>query len=470
MAELTFGTDGWRAVIADEFTFANVRCVAAAIAGHVLKTHGTSRPVLVGHDTRFLARDFARMVVGVLEHHGIEAWLAVRDVPTPVIAHAAQAVPTAGAVMLTASHNPPQYCGIKYIPEYAGPATKEITDAIVAGIRPLTDEVAAVQASDGIPFDPEQAYKVEVLARFDIERMRRAGLKVGYDALHATGRGYTDQLLETLGCKVTALRLNVDPLFGGGMPEPAPAYLGQLRNTILGEGLALGLANDGDSDRFGVLGEDGAWYTPNQVIGLLARHLHVRRGLSGAIVRTVATTHMLDRMAERWGLPLRETPVGFKWVGQVMRDEPVLIGGEESGGLSVIGHIPEKDGILADLLVAEMVAWEGKPLSAIWADLVAEVGGAPANRRLDLHLEQGAKDALMGAFRDRTPAQFAGRAVRGISTVDGVKWLLEGDAWVLARPSGTEPVVRIYLEAPDATALGELEEACRAMTHASTHR
>ncbi|MEB3300240.1 MAG: phosphoglucomutase/phosphomannomutase family protein [Candidatus Sericytochromatia bacterium] len=469
MGELVFGTDGWRAVIAEEFTFANVRRVAAAIAGHVLRTHGTTRPVLVGHDTRFMARDFARTVVGVLRHHGLEARLTLHDVPTPVIAHAAQHVPTAGAVMLTASHNPPQYCGIKYIPEYAGPATKDITDAIVAGIRPLDETLAGIVASEGEPFDPEPAYKAEVLARFDRERITQAGLKVAYDAMHATGRGYTDAMLESLGCHVTALRTQPDPLFGGGMPEPAPAYLGQLREVVVAGGLALGLANDGDSDRFGVLGEDGSWYTPNQVIALLARHLHVRKGRSGAIVRTVATTHMLDRMAERWGLPLRETPVGFKWVGQAMREETVLIGGEESGGLSVIDHIPEKDGILADLLVAEMVAWEGKPLSAIWAELVAEVGGAPVNRRLDLHLDAVGKDHLMAAFKDRTPASFAGLAVKEVSTLDGVKWLLEGGAWVLARPSGTEPVVRIYLEAAEAETLARLENACRSMTQVAAH-
>ncbi|MBU6428093.1 MAG: phosphoglucomutase/phosphomannomutase family protein, partial [Cyanobacteria bacterium REEB65] len=190
-----------------------------------------------------------------------------------------------------------------------------------------------------------------------------------------------------------------------------------------------------------------------------ARHLFKNRKQAGAIVRTVATTHLLDRLAAAYGLPLRETPVGFKWVGAVMREEPVLIGGEESGGLSVLGHIPEKDGILADLLVAELVAWEGKPLSAIWADLVAEIGFEPANKRLDLHLDTAAKAAAIDFFQNRTPTEFAGRRVTDRSSVDGIKLLLDDGSWLLARPSGTEPIVRIYLEAPDVRTLADLEHA-----------
>lgn len=461
--QITFGTDGWRDLIAEGFTFPNVRRVAAGIGRYVKATYGTDRPVVIGHDTRFLARDFARTAVHVLQAEGLSTLLADRDAPTPVIAYAAQDRPTAGALMITASHNPPQYCGIKYIPDYAGPATKEITDRIVAEIGQVRAEDLSLGAADGEGFDPAPRYREAIRKYLDMDRIQAAKLKVGYDAMHATGRGYTDDLLREAGCEVVSLRTSVDPLFGGAMPEPAPRFLGKLIETVTSGGMALGLSNDGDADRFGVVGEDGRYYVPNQVIALLARHLYKNRGLKGAIVRTVATTHMLDRLAEKYGLPVRETPVGFKWVGAVMRQEPVLIGGEESGGLSVLGHIPEKDGILADLLVAEMVAWEGKPLSAIWADLVAEVGFESRTRRLDLHLSAAAKEAVMDFFRRRTPSEVAGLKVTGTRTDDGVKLLLEGDCWMLARPSGTEPIIRIYLEAPDAGALEALHKAADAL-------
>ncbi|MBM3266704.1 MAG: phosphoglucomutase/phosphomannomutase family protein [Candidatus Sericytochromatia bacterium] len=459
MAAITFGTDGWRDLIAEGFTFDNVRIVSAAIGRYVAATYGTDRPVIVAHDTRFLARDFARTAVAVLRGEGLPTLLADRDAPTPVIAHAAQDRPSGGAVMITASHNPPQYCGIKYIPDYAGPATKEITDRIVAEIGTIDGAGLTRGAEDGDAFDPGPRYREAIARYLDIERMRGAALRVAYDAMHATGRGYTDELLRQAGCTVATLRASVDPYFGGAMPEPAPRFLADLTAAVTGGGMALGVANDGDADRFGVVGEDGRYYVPNQVIALLARHLHRNRGMSGAIVRTVATSHLLDRLAARYGLPLRETPVGFKWVGAVMRAEPVLIGGEESGGLSVLGHVPEKDGVLADLLVAEMIAREGKPLSAIWADLVAEVGFEPRSRRLDLHLSPAAKEAVMDFFRRRTPGEVAGRKVVDTRTDDGVKLILEGDCWLLARPSGTEPIIRIYLEAPDDAGLEALHKA-----------
>ncbi|MBI6546879.1 MAG: phosphoglucomutase/phosphomannomutase family protein [Cyanobacteria bacterium NC_groundwater_1444_Ag_S-0.65um_54_12] len=456
---ITFGTDGWRAVIAEEFTFTNVRRVATALANYILKTHGTERPVMIGHDTRFLARDFARTVAYVLQYHGLSTLAAEHAVPTPVIAFAAREAKSAGAVMITASHNPPQYCGIKYIPEYGGPATKAITDLIVAELADVSLADLAIGMSDGQLFDPSHHYRAAILALLDTERLRRAQLRVAYDAMHATGSGYTDSLLGNVGCEVTVLHANPDPLFGGVMPEPTAHYLEELAQTVKKNGLILGLANDGDADRFGVIGEDGRYYSPNQIIPMLARHLHHNRQLSGAIVRTVATTHLLDRIAERYGLPLREVPVGFKWVGALMRQEPVLIGGEESGGLSILGHIPEKDGILADLLVAEMVAWERKPLSQIWQELLTEMEFEAANCRMDLRLNAADKQTVMDFFSLRTPATIAGRPVCERNTGDGVKLLLAGEAWLLARPSGTEPLIRIYLEAASWQELQELQQA-----------
>ncbi|HEY9766618.1 MAG TPA: phosphoglucomutase/phosphomannomutase family protein, partial [Chroococcales cyanobacterium] len=368
MSKIKFGTDGWRDIIAENFTFPNVRLVARAIAEYVKDSYSDDRPVVIGYDTRFLARDFATTVAEVLEGAGIKALLSKRDVPTPVIAFAARNLNTAGAVMITASHNPPQYCGIKYIPDYAGPATKEITDRIVANVERLQKE--GNQGEEGHfsieTFDPMPEYLADLRGKVDFEVIRKANLKVVFDPLYGTGRGYADVLLAEAGCQVDSIHAFVDPLFGGGMPEPNPRYLGDLRERILKTGADLGLATDGDADRFGVMDEGGNYFTPNQVIALLLRHLVKNRGAKGSVVRTVATTHLIDRIAAHYGLLVHETPVGFKFVGEWMRKEAVVIGGEESGGLSVLGHIPEKDGILADLLVAEMVAVEGKPLSAIW--------------------------------------------------------------------------------------------------------
>ncbi|MEB3188150.1 MAG: phosphoglucomutase/phosphomannomutase family protein [bacterium] len=463
MSDISFGTDGWRDRIAEGFTFANVRIVAAAVGATIIEQHGTRKPVLVGHDTRFLGRAFAETVTCVLEHMGLEVLVATRDVPTPVIAHAARDLDTAGAIQLTASHNPAEYGGIKYIPEYAGPATKEITDRIVAAVRRIeaSGEKLPTGRSAGKPFDPTARYLEDVRQLVDLEAIRRAAPRVVYDPLYATGRGYLDTLLHEAGVPVEVLHGSPDPLFGGGMPEPAVSQLGELIARVQSAGADLGLSTDGDADRFGVVDAAGTFYSPNQVLALLARHLVKNRRHGGAIVRTVATTHLLDRLAERYGLPVRETPVGFKWVGACMREEEVLIGGEESGGLSIGTHIPEKDGVLANLLVVEMVAMEGKPLAAIWRDLVEEVGYDPANRRLDLHLAPGVKEELLEAVQTRPPAHLAGRAVQQVKGLDGVQLLLEGEAWVLVRPSGTEPLVRVYMEAPDQGALAGLMGAVR---------
>lgn len=458
MSKIKFGTDGWRDIIAENFTFPNVRLVARAIADYVRGAYPADRPVVIGYDTRFLAKDFATAVAEVLEGAGIHVLLSNRDVPTPVIAFAAKHLNTAGAIMLTASHNPPQYCGIKYIPDYAGPATKDITDQIVANVERLQRDGIdwSEQKTPIASFDPMPAYLDWIQDKVDFEAIRKANLKVVFDPLYGTGRGYVDTILQGAGCQVDSIHAFVDPLFGGGMPEPNPRYLADLRERILKTGADLGLATDGDADRFGVMDEGGNYFTPNQVIALLLRHLVKNRKAKGSVVRTVATTHLIDRIAAHYGLSVHETPVGFKWVGEKMRQDRVVIGGEESGGLSVLGHIPEKDGILADLLVAEMVAVEQKPLSAIWRDLINEVGFEPANKRLDLHLTEREKEAVLCSFND-VSGRFGELKIERRENVDGTKFILEDGSWILARPSGTEPIIRIYLEAPGQEKLGRLE-------------
>ncbi|MFN8674151.1 MAG: phosphoglucomutase/phosphomannomutase family protein [Candidatus Sericytochromatia bacterium] len=463
MSKIVFGTDGWRGLIARDFTFDNVNLVSKAIGLYIRDTY-RNKPVVIGYDTRFLAYEFAMEVSSVLNSMGFNTLVSKNPIPTPVIAYAAMKYDTGGAIMLTASHNPPEYCGIKYIPDYAGPATPEITDEIVSNVQLYQDGSLKFKEAETKGktefFDPKKDYFDFIKNLLNMEKLKDLNLKVAYDPLYATGMGYVDTFLtENTKCEVTSIHNFKDPLFGGGMPEPAEKYLGELKETIKNNNCAVGLANDGDSDRFGVVDENGTYYTPNQVISLLLRHLVKNKGFKGSVVRTLATTHLLDKLVKKYDLKLIETPVGFKYVGAQMRETDVVIGGEESGGLSILGHIPEKDGVLADLLIVEMMAYENKSLSQIWEDLVNEIGYAPNNKRLDLHLNDEHKKYVMNLFRNNTPQELAGLKLTGVKTIDGVKMLFEDtNSWVLVRPSGTEPLIRVYIETDSVEKLARFEE------------
>jgi phosphomannomutase len=445
---IKFGTDGWRGIIADDFTFSNVCKVTRAIAGYLATAYSKDRPVLICYDTRFLADQFANTAANVLADLGWTVKVVDRDAPTPVIAYNAKLLNSAGALMFTASHNPAPYCGIKYIPDYAGPATTDITDTIVAGLDTASDAPPTGKNSHLISqFDPKPAYMEFIYSMLDVEKIRSAKLKVKYDALYSTSRGYLDEVLAHCGCETESLHTYRDVLFGGGMPEPKGDQLVELIDRVVKDKAAVGLATDGDSDRFGIVDEQGTFLTPNIVLMLLARHLLLNKGKKGAIVRTVATTHLLDNLATKYGLELIETAVGFKYVGQKMRETTVLIGGEESGGLSVIGHIPEKDGVLADMLVVEAIAYAGgKSLSQLVSESIADASGPLFNDRLDLHLTNEHKEAVLAAFEAKPPTSIAGIGVKSVGRKDGIKLYLEEGSWVLLRPSGTEPLIRVYLE------------------------
>ncbi|MBD2180113.1 phosphoglucomutase/phosphomannomutase family protein [Planktothrix sp. FACHB-1355] len=457
--KIQFGTDGWRGIIADDFTFPNVCKVTRAIASYLESAYSKDRPVLVAYDTRFLADQFARTAAQILAEIGWTVKIVDRDCPTPVIAYNAKHLNSAGALMFTASHNPAPYCGIKYIPDYAGPATPEITDTIVANIEGATDTPPSGSNSDKIStFDPKPAYLEFIYTLLDVERIRSAKLKVKYDALYSTSRGYLDTVLQHCGCDLESFHTYRDVLFGGGMPEPKGEQLVELVDAVKKDGADLGLATDGDSDRFGIVDEQGNVLTPNTVLLLLARHLVKNKGKTGAIVRTVATTHLLDNFAAKYGLTLYETAVGFKYIGEKMRETQVLIGGEESGGLSIIGHIPEKDGVLADMLVAEAVAYEGKPLSQLVEEAIAEANGPLYNLRLDLHLDDAHKAAVIDSFTKNPPAEVATVKVKEVGRKDGIKLYLEEGSWVLLRPSGTEPLMRVYIETNSADKQAQIAE------------
>ncbi|RUR83113.1 phosphoglucomutase [Chlorogloeopsis fritschii PCC 6912] len=446
-SKIKFGTDGWRGIIADDFTFSNVRKVTRAIASYIETAYTKNRPVLVAYDTRFLAEQFALTAAKVLADLGWTVKITERDCPTPVIAYNARYLNSAGALMFTASHNPAPYCGIKYIPDYAGPATPEITDTIVANIEGASDVPPPNPPVSYIStFDPKPDYMRFLYTLLDVQKIRNARLKVKYDALHSTSRGYLDEVLQHCGCDFETFHAWRDVLFGGGMPEPKQEQLNQLVEAVRCDKADLGLATDGDSDRFGIVDEQGNFLTPNTVLLILIRHLIKNKNKTGAIVRTVATTHLLDNLAAKYELQLFETPVGFKYIGAKMRETNVLIGGEESGGLSIIGHIPEKDGILANMLVAEAIAYEGKPLSALVQEAIAEADGPIYNKRLDLHLTEAHKTATINFYTKYTPAEVAGIKVKQVGKKDGVKLYLEEGSWVLLRPSGTEPLMRVYME------------------------
>ena len=448
---IKFGTDGWRAIIADEFTFDNVVLVTKAIAGYIKTKYSQDKPVIIGYDSRFLADKFAQRAAKTLNNLGLNAIITNKDVPTPVIAFAAKNLNSAGALMFTASHNPPEYCGIKYIPDYAGPATTDITDIIVENVKKLQNgDKICVEAEDkGITdiFDPKKDYFEHIKTLIDFEKIKNANIKTFYDPIYASGRGYFDEILKQFGCDVTAIHNYRDPLYGGNMPEPKEKYLEELIKLVKDNYPALGFSTDGDADRFGVIDEKGNYVTPNEIIAILLKHLIKNKKCSGSVVKTVAASGMIDKIAKIYGINVIETPVGFKWIGQVMREKKVIIGGEESGGLSILGHIPEKDGIIANLLILEAVAYEDKPLFQVVEELKNEIDIHYINERIDLRLTENAKKEAMKMFLENPPESLGGLKIIKVNKLDGVKFSFEDEiSWMLIRPSGTEPLLRIYFE------------------------
>jgi phosphomannomutase len=461
-----FGTDGWRAVISDEFTFDNVRRVAQAIAEKTLTDAATAqapvrngRPahppsLVVGYDTRFLSDRYASAVAEVLAANGIHVWLTHGDSPTPVTSFAIVDRKADGGVMITASHNPPRYNGIKLKAAFGGSASpadcKDVERRIVAanGAPPRRLELETAIAQGLVTrFDPFPAYTEQIHKLVDFDRIRRANLSVAVDAMYGAGRVYLRKLLEEAGCRVVELRSEMNPGFNGIHPEPIARHLGPLMDEMLTGEHWIGLATDGDADRIGAVDPTGRFIDPHAIMALLIEHLVNERGLSGSVVKTVSTTQMLNRLALRYALPIYETPVGFNHICDYMLTEPVLIGGEESGGISILGHIPEGDGLLMGMLLVEMVATRQQTLVELLEALMAAPDvGVFRYGRVDQPVRPFKKSDLVAGLMAHVPEALADVSVLDVSSRDGVKFILADDSWLLIRPSGTEPVLRIYAE------------------------
>jgi len=451
MTQITFGTDGWRSIIAEDFTFTNVSFVAQAIAEHLQNTGKAAQGVVVGYDTRFLADKFAETVAEIMAANGIRTYLCRKFTPTPAVAHAVLAHRAGGAVMLTASHNPAEYLGIKFIPEYAGPALPEDIDPIVDNLKKVmqTKRVVALEQVGEEPvemIEPLPAYVEHLETLIDFAAIKAAELKIVVDPMYGAGMGYVESILQKHGCSVEAIHNWRDPLFGGSLPEPTSKHMGALIERVMETKASLGVALDGDADRLGVVDSTGRFYSPNEILMLFMEYLIKNRRFNGAVARTVATTHFLDRMAAHYNCPVIETPVGFKYIGRALREENAFLGGEESGGVSINKHIPEKDGIFAALLFIEMLAKTGKTPAQLLEDL-RERFGPVYNERLDLRTTKAVKAAVLAKMDSWEPEEICATKVKKITRIDGLKAELVDGSWFLVRPSGTEPVFRIYTEA-----------------------
>lgn len=460
-----FGTDGWRAVISDTFTFTNLRMVAQAIADAVASgswLNGFAQDsaidphkMVVGFDTRFLSDRYAQEVSRVLAANGFTVYLAHADAPTPAISYSAANMNAIGGVMITASHNAPRYNGVKLKSAYGGSALPEQcrqvevylndNEATARGPNLMELEFAHEQKRI-LRFNPIPAYNDHLRKLIDFDVIGSNPQRFIVDSMFGSGRGVIRGILQGTGCEVYEVRGEMNPGFGGVHPEPIARYLSALTGAI-GSGMGgFGLATDGDADRIGAMDERGAFVDPHKIMALALRYLVKNRGLTGSVVRTVSTTRMIDRLAEKYGLTLHETPVGFNHIADYMLKEDVLIGGEESGGISFKGHIPEGDGVLMGLLIVEMLAACKCSLRDLVDDLLAEVGPAFYDRT-DLRLKHPvSKSAMTARLVNEPPSAIGGESVSQIASTDGVKYILADDSWLLIRPSGTEPVLRVYAE------------------------
>ncbi|HEY6766879.1 MAG TPA: phosphoglucomutase/phosphomannomutase family protein [Candidatus Sulfotelmatobacter sp.] len=463
--QIKFGTSGWRAVMAEEFTFTNVKRAVTGISRYVASQKSTGARVIVGRDPRFLGETFCSMAAEILSAHGITPLVAPEPAPTPAFAYAVVQAKADGVINFTASHNPPEYNGIKFSTPDGCPALPEVTKKIEAEIV-AGDAVAPASSASGNgnkagfeTLDPKPMYLKRLSEIVDLELIRKAGIAVVFDPMFGAARGYSDSLLRDAGVKVATVHDSRDVLFGGHAPEPDDHLLEDLRTKMRETGAKIGIATDGDADRFGIIDGDGTFLQPNYVIALLFDYLVESRGWKNGVAKSVATTNLINALAKHHGVPLHETPVGFKYIGELIMQDKIAIGGEESAGLSIRHHVPEKDGVLAGLLCCETVARRGASLAEQLQAISNQVGSYyPKRENFRLTPEVQAK------FTEKLrsdPKQFSGRKVSQVVRTDGLKLVFDDGAWVCYRLSGTEPVVRVYSEARDEAGLGKLSAVAK---------
>jgi phosphoglucomutase len=477
VSPIKFGTSGWRGIIAEDFTFASVGVAVAAIAGHVL-SRNAKPTILVARDTRFFSEEFARTAALVLTEHGVRVLYCADAVPTPTVAFEIRRRKIDGAINFTASHNPAEYHGLKFSGPEGGPALPEETRDIEPRARELAARSEPSGSASAFPsalpssqeknnfeqVDPRPTYleRLGDLVQFDVIRSAAQAGKVGivYDALHGCGADYLDRLLSDHGIAAKIIRAERDVLFDGTGPDVSEENLAPLAKAVAEHGAQVGLATDGDADRFGIVNSAGRWVSPNHILGLLYDYLLETRGWKLGAARSVATSHLIDAVAEQRGFTVHETPVGFKYIGQLILQGAVALGGEESAGLSIHGHLPEKDGILACLLVAEMIAARRASLDEQLGDLFRRVGREFWPLRTNLRLP----DAVKARTMERLGSDFGtflGRRVTRADRTDGLKLIFDDGAWILLRLSGTEPLLRIYTEAATRTESARLASQAR---------
>ncbi|MGB7922924.1 MAG: phosphoglucomutase/phosphomannomutase family protein [Pyrinomonadaceae bacterium] len=458
LAPIRFGTDGWRAIIAREFTFSNVERVAQAYAGYLLRQRETQASggagestapfVVVGYDRRFLSAQFAERAAEVLAGNGLRLALFDEAVPTPLVSWAVREAGAAGGVVITASHNPPDFNGFKIKAPWGGSAAPETTaavEALVDAEAPRRREIATFDERDTLEATVT-SYRGQLGSYVDLERLKHAALPVVVDSMHGSGGRWVESFLGGGALRAETIRASRDPLFGGVNPEPIDRHLGALKSRVQETGAIIGLATDGDADRLGAVDERGLTMTMHEVVPLILLHLARHRGMTGGVVRTFSQSVLTKRIAAAHGLRLHETPIGFKYIADLMLREDILLGAEESGGIGVKGHIPERDGILNCLLLLEAVVTAGKPPSEMVRDMHREFGEFYFGRR-DLRMEVQCGQEMVATLASSPPAIISGYGVSGVETLDGTKLLFDDESWLLFRQSGTEPVLRIYSEA-----------------------
>jgi len=459
--QIKFGTSGWRAVMAEEFTFENVRRAVSGIARYVVSQKPKGAKVIIGRDPRFLGETFCAMAAEILSKYGVTPLVIAEAAPTPAISYAVIQAKADGAINFTASHNPPEYNGIKFSTPDGAPALPEVTNKIEAEIA-SGDHGAApgvANPAESQPLDPRRMYLSRLREIVDLGVIKKAGLRVVYDPLWGAARGYPDALLKEAGVEVATVHDRRDVLFGGHAPEPDDHLLEDLRAKMRETKAHIGIATDGDADRFGIVDEDGTFFQPNYIIALLFDYLVESRGWKNGVGKSVATTNLINALAKHHKVELHETPVGFKYIGELIKEDKICIGGEESAGLSIRHHVPEKDGVLAGLMCCEMVARRGKSLGKQLQELFAKVGSFCPQRE-NFRLTAEVKDKFTGKLQSE-PREFFGRKVGEVVRKDGLKLVFDDGSWICYRVSGTEPVVRVYSEAANASELTKLSAAAK---------